>query len=89
MKQNHVEANGWRDTDVKYVGTTNYDASGVGDEDQDDCDDDDDDDDDLITEGESVQEMHPTHCGSHREGQTLALTCHYEAIIVMMKGIET
>ena len=46
----------------------------------DDYDDDDDyDEDDLITGGESVQGMHPTH----REGQTLALTCHYEAIIVM------
>ena len=31
----------------------------------------------------SVQWMQPTH----REGQTLALTCHYEAIIVMMMVI--
>ena len=51
---------------------TNDDDDGVcvGDDYDDNC---------LTTGGESVQGMHPTH----REGQTLALTCHYEAIIVM------
>ena len=59
---------------------TNDDDDGVCVGDDYDEDDDYDDDNCLTTGGESVQGMHPTH----REGQTLALTCHYEAIIVMM-----